>query len=190
MSLIPTPGRFAAASGAVISQFSMVTPEVWRSEMPKPSTPWTIRTLRTVTLLATTSMLALTEYPSKTAPAPSMLTQPRESQCQPAPEVTWPGTASRALPATTPVFDSSGYPQALGRDAHPLTVGGVVVVVVGLGVVVVVVGLGVVVVVGGLGVVVVVVGLGVVVVVVGLGVVVVVVGLGADVDGLNRTSTK
>src|SRR5690348_3497892 len=81
---------------------------VCRSDTPKVSPPTVIRLSLITTLSPVTSTVAVTEYPLKTTLLPSILTQPRESQCQPGPDDTCDGTAFNTAVAGTPVFDASG----------------------------------------------------------------------------------
>src|SRR5450830_287082 len=108
-------------TGEVISQFSIRVVAVCRSLIPTEFPSSATATLRTVTPFAPTSTGPLTEKPSNTVPAPSIVTR-LPSQCQPAPLVTLAGTARSATPALMPVLEASGYPQALGRAAQPVAV--------------------------------------------------------------------
>ncbi len=103
----------------LIVEFSIVTFLVCRRLIPNEDRPlFTTRTWLIVTLEAVISRLCGMYSPVSTAPFPSTSTQPRESQCQPGPLETWPGTVFRAIPDGTPVFVASGNPHSCGTASH------------------------------------------------------------------------
>src|SRR6185312_3501185 len=112
---IPAVSRLSSAPPAVAPLIVLcftIAFEACRIPTPNALPVLTMRLFETVTLFLLFSNTAFTEKPSNTAPAPSMTTHPRVSQCQPAPEVTWPGTDRSTVPAGTPVLVASGNPVA------------------------------------------------------------------------------